>query len=143
MLSRLSRKIGCWLGLLAILLTTLAPTVSQTLAVCADHAAMRPAHPTMASMDDMSAMDDDDACATPPATPERTHQHPDTHTQMSNGDACGYCSLLAHLPAMPAVESLFVVAVRAREHAVATRFESVRRVVALSFAQPRAPPVAS
>jgi hypothetical protein len=65
------------------------------------------------------------------------------HAQMSDGDACGYCSLLAHLPAMPSVEALFVVAVRARQHTVATRFESVRRVEPLTFAQPRAPPLAS
>ena len=59
---------------------------------------------------------------------------------MSDGDACGYCSLLAHMPAVPSVEALFVVTVRALQHTVATRFESVRRVEPLTFAQPRAPP---
>jgi hypothetical protein len=44
---------------------------------------------------------------------------------------------------MPSVEALFLVAVRVREHTVATRFESVRRVEPLTFAQPRAPPLAS
>ena len=62
------------------------------------------------------------------------------HAAMSDGDACGYCSLLAHLPVMPGVETLFVAAVRTRQHVVATRFESVRRVEPLTFAQPRAPP---
>jgi hypothetical protein len=62
---------------------------------------------------------------------------------MSDGDACGYCSLLAHMPAVPSVEALFVVTVRAVQHTVATRFESVRRVEPLTFAQPRAPPSAS
>ncbi|HEY2023630.1 MAG TPA: DUF2946 domain-containing protein, partial [Paraburkholderia sp.] len=38
---------------------------------------------------------------------------------------------------------LFVVAVRALQHTVATRFESVRRVEPLTFAQPRAPPFSS
>jgi hypothetical protein len=44
---------------------------------------------------------------------------------------------------MPAVETLFVAAVRARQHTVATRFYSVRRVEPLTFAQPRAPPAVS
>jgi hypothetical protein len=65
------------------------------------------------------------------------------HARMSTGDACGYCSLLAHLPVMPAVETLFAASVRARQHTVVTRFHSVRRVEPLVFAQPRAPPAVS
>lgn len=66
-----------------------------------------------------------------------------THAATSDGDACGYCSLLAHMPVVPSVEALFSVTVRALQHTVATRFESIRRVEPLTFAQPRAPPFAS
>ncbi len=66
-----------------------------------------------------------------------------THAATSGGDACGYCSLLAHMPVVPSVEALFSVTVRALQHTVATRFESVRRVEPLTFAQPRAPPFVS
>jgi hypothetical protein len=150
MLNRRYWKIGSWLGLLAILMATLAPTISQTLAGHYPADAMRDGHCQMASMDDMASMPgmqmqddapdtaqanapDDSAAATNPAG---------KHAQMS-GDACGYCSLLAHLPAMPSLAMLFVAAVRVRQHAAATRFESVRRAEPVTFAQPRAPPFAS
>lgn len=68
----------------------------------------------------------------------RHSQHPATF----HGDACGYCSLLAHMPAVPSAEALFSVTVRALQQTVATRFESVQRVEPLTFAQPRAPPFA-
>ncbi|KAA1012030.1 DUF2946 domain-containing protein [Paraburkholderia panacisoli] len=138
MLSRFQRKIGSWLGLFAILMATLAPTISHTLAARAVHDAMSEEHCSMASMDGMSSMPDE-AAQTPAAPDDSTGKH----AQMSDGDACGYCSLLAHLPAVPSVEALFLVAVWTREHTVAARFESVRRVEPLTFAQPRAPPFAS
>ncbi len=147
-MSRFLRKIGSWLGLFAILMATLAPTLSHTLAARADDGAMADGHCTMSSMDGMSSMQDEpsltpagpagSAAPAPPADPTRKH------AQMSAGDdACGYCSLLAHFPAMPSVDALFVVAVRARQHTVAVRFERVRRVEPLTFAQPRAPPFVS
>ena len=155
MLNRWHRKIGSWLGLLAILMTTLAPTISQTLAAHHHADATMGEHCHMASMDDMASMSgmqmQDDAseasqsAANPPDGSDASNpaSNPASkHAQMS-GDACGYCSLLAHLPVMPSVGMLFVAAVRARQHAVATRFESVRRVEPLTFAQPRAPPLAS
>jgi hypothetical protein len=149
-LSRFLRKIGSWLGLFAILMATLAPTISHTLAARTDDDAMSDGPCPMSSMDDMPAMQDVAMLA--PHAPDRPDT-PDTatapddsaskHSQMSDGDACGYCSLLAHFPAMPSVGALFLVGIRAREHIVATRFASVRRVEPLTFAQPRAPPVAS
>lgn len=94
---------------------------------------MEPTH-AMASMHQMSSTQHDSSASTP-----TDRQHPQ-HTSMSDGDACGYCSLLAHMPVVPSVGTLFTVAVRARQHTIATRFESVRRVEPLTFAQPRAPP---
>jgi hypothetical protein len=152
MLNRWHRKIGSWLGLLAILMTTLAPTISHTLSAHYHADAMMDGHCQMASMDDMASMpgmqmQDDTPAASQSAAnlPGESDDagNPDSrHAQMS-GDACGYCSLLAHLPVMPSVGMLFVAAVRARQHTAATRFDSVRRVEPLSFAQPRAPPSAS
>ncbi|EDZ97299.1 conserved hypothetical protein [Burkholderia sp. H160] len=152
MLNRWHRKIGSWLGLLAILMTTLAPTISQTLAAHYHADAMMGEHGQMASMDDMASMpgmqmqddtpDATQAAANPPNESDDAGNPASKHAQMS-GDACGYCSLLAHLPVMPGVGMLFVAAVRARQHTAATRFESVRRVEPLTFAQPRAPPAAS
>jgi hypothetical protein len=126
MLSRFYRKIGCLLGLVAILMATLAPTVSQTLAATrADHSMMGE-HCSMPSMQ---------------------HQAPDSKSHsdstMSDGQACGYCSLLAHMPVIPGVRATFAVTVRAIQHPVATRFESVRLVEPLTPAQPRAPPIFS
>ena len=104
--------------------------------------------PQMDAMASMSSMRDAASgetsvashASSPPADPVSKSAQ---HTQLSDGDACGYCSLLAHLPVIPGVEALFVVAVRAHLHSVATRFESIRRVEPLTFAQPRAPPFAS
>ncbi|KXU87432.1 hypothetical protein CI15_14870 [Paraburkholderia monticola] len=161
MFNRWHRKIGSWLGLLAILMTTLAPSISQTLAAHRHADAMMGEHCEMASMGDMASMpgmpmqdmqvqddgpDPTQAAADAPA-PSDAAANPagnaaEKHAQMS-GDACGYCSLLAHLPVMPSVGMLFVAAVRARQHVAATRFDSVRRVEPLTFAQPRAPPFAS
>ncbi|ASL41942.1 hypothetical protein bAD24_I00540 [Burkholderia sp. AD24] len=159
-MSRFYRKIGSWLGLLAILMATLAPTISHTLAALDVAAGGMPEHcmmPSMASMpmDSMDSMKPGHAMASLhgmsstqsnlsaqafASTPTDPTRKPTQHTSMSDGDACGYCSLLAHMPAVASVETLFIVAVRARQHIVATRFESVRRVEPLTFAQPRAPP---
>jgi len=158
--SRFYRKIGSWLGLFAILMATLAPTISHTLATRGDEGAMSGEHCDMPSMASMGSMDSMPAMNAPHAMPamqedaphassltssppDQTGNDPTHHTAMSDGDACGYCSLLAHMPVVPSVEGLFVVTVRTLQHTVATRFESVRRVEPLTFAQPRAPPFAS
>ncbi|PQV46818.1 Protein of unknown function (DUF2946) [Paraburkholderia sp. BL21I4N1] len=139
-MSRFYRKIGSWLGLLAILMATLAPTISHTLAARGAAAGRMPEHCMMASMASMPMASMHAMSSTQHASaPIDPSQHP-PHTSMSDGDACGYCSLLAHMPAVPSVGTLFTVAVRARQHTIATRFESVRRVEPLTFAQPRAPP---
>ncbi|MFM0433950.1 DUF2946 domain-containing protein [Paraburkholderia aspalathi] len=148
MLSRFHRKIGSWLGLFAILMATLAPTISHSLAarnggeagMGGEHCSM----PSMASMPDMGAMSSMPSMSSmhDQASDNSGSKHAQ-HTAMSDGDACGYCSLLAHMPAVPSVEALFFVTVRAVQHTVATRFERVRRVEPLTFAQPRAPPSAS
>lgn len=122
-------------------MASLAPTISHTLAARADRDALSAVLCSAASMVSMDAM------SSIPHEPAHVLAAPDDstskHAQMSHGDACGYCSLFAHLPVMPSVETLFLVAVRATQHTVATRFESTRRVEPLTFAQPRAPPFPS
>jgi hypothetical protein len=144
-LSRFHQKIGSWLGLFAILMATLAPTISHSLAArSGGESEMQGEHCSMPSMASMPAMD---SMASMPSMQDEASDEPTgKHTQhaaMSGGDACGYCSLLAHMPVVPSVEALFSVTVRALQHTVATRFESVHRVEPLTFAQPRAPPFAS
>lgn len=98
-------------------------------------------------MPSMASMLEIDAMSSMPSMKDQASDDPGSkhaqHAAMSDGDACGYCSLLAHMPAVPSVEALFFVTVRAVQHTVATRFERVRRVEPLTFAQPRAPPFPS
>ncbi|WP_407947475.1 DUF2946 domain-containing protein [Paraburkholderia polaris] len=138
-------------------MATLAPTISHSLAArCSGESVMQGEHclmpsmasmPAMGSMASMASMPAMDSMASMPSMEDEASDQPaGKHTQhaaMSDGDACGYCSLLAHMPVVPSVEALFFVTVRALQHTVATRFESVRRVEPLTFAQPRAPPFAS
>jgi hypothetical protein len=144
-LSRFHRKIGSWLGLFAILMATLAPTISHSLATRGgSDTGMQGEHCTMPEMASMPPMD-----AMPPTAPMQAQVSDDAdskHTQhpsMSDGDACGYCSLLAHMPVVPGVETFFFIAGRALQHSAAIRFERVHRVEPLTFAQPRAPPFTS
>ncbi|MBP0589596.1 DUF2946 domain-containing protein [Paraburkholderia sp. LEh10] len=126
MSSRFHRKIGSILGLLAILMATLAPTVSQAIA------ASRGAYDPAAAL-----------CSTHTASPAdlREDDASDAHTLASHWHACGYCSLLAHTPVLPVAPPAFAVTVAAIAHRVETRFESVALIAPFKAAQPRAPPV--
>jgi len=126
MSSRFLRKIGSILGLLAILMATLAPTVSQ--AIAASRGAYDPA----------SAL-----CSAQTASPADTQEDDpgNAHTLASHWHACGYCSLLTHVPVLPASPSTFALTVAVIAQRVAVRFESVALVTPFESAQPRAPPV--
>lgn len=125
MLSRRLRKIGSLIGMLAILMTALAPTISQALTTQGRVDALLAGYCTAAP-----------AAAGHPADPSSKGLQ--AHLQ-----ACGYCSLLAHTPALPAPELTFAAHVHSIQHREATRFESLRRALPLTAAQPRAPPFAS
>jgi hypothetical protein len=107
------------LGVVAILIATLAPTVSEVLA--ASHAA--------SPADAVQRLAHDDACRT---ADDAFH---DTHEQ-----ACDYCGLLAHAPPLPFAERAASLAASAIEHRAAVRFETLRRPFIRHLAQPRAPP---
>ncbi|WP_408467129.1 DUF2946 domain-containing protein [Paraburkholderia fungorum] len=153
-MSRFYQKIGSWLGLFAILMATLAPAISHSLAARngdeSEMQGVRCPMPSMASAPAMDSMMSMASMASMSAMPAMQHDASNPaagkhvqHSVMSDGDACGYCSLLAHMPVVPSVEALFSVTVRALQHTVTTRFESVERVEPLTFAQPRAPPLTS
>ncbi|OXJ15077.1 DUF2946 domain-containing protein [Burkholderia sp. AU6039] len=86
MLSRRLRKIGSLIGMLAILMTALAPTISQALT-------------TQQRVETLLA----GYCSTAPATGERAADS-SQKSLTAHLQACGYCSLLAHTPALPAPE---------------------------------------
>lgn len=120
MFVRRHSKLLSLFGLLAILMATLAPTISHLLA------AGRATAPL---------------CTTQTLTAaSQLGNHGPSHAAMSGADDCGYCSLLAHMPAVPPAPARFAVTVRAIAQAKATRFEAVRLASITTAAQPRAPP---
>ncbi|KXV16128.1 hypothetical protein CR51_01730 [Caballeronia megalochromosomata] len=124
MRSRLLRMFGSLLGLLAILMVTLAPVVTHSLDAARNDDGESDMHCSMPSMQH-------DHAQTSPS-------HSPVHDA---GDACGYCSLFAHMPAVIAPPVLFAQIVEAMLLARATHFESVRLVEPLKPGQPRAPPL--
>jgi len=125
MLSRRFRKIVSLIGMLAILMTALAPTISQALT-------------TQDRVDALLA----GYCTAAPAAGGHAG-HASSKSLQAHLQACGYCSLLAHTPALPAPELTFAANLHPLQHREATRFESLRRTLPLTAAQPRAPPFAS
>ncbi|WP_175835306.1 DUF2946 domain-containing protein [Burkholderia anthina] len=125
MLSRRLRKIGSLIGMLAILMTALAPTISQALTTQGRVDALLTGYCT----------------AGPAAGNDQTHAS--SKSLQAHFQACGYCSLLTHTPALPAPELTFAAHVRVLQHRAATRFDSLRRALPLTAAQPRAPPASA
>ena len=121
MRSRFFRFTGSFLGLLAILMATLAPSISHSLAA-------------------MGGGGSGMHCSMPSTQHEADQAATHAHTSMAGGDVCGYCSLLAHMPAVIAPQLVFTQVIQAVLHRSATRFESVRIVEPLAAGQPRAPP---
>lgn len=101
--------LGSFLGLLAILMVTLAPVVSHSLDATRSDGAESGLHCSVPSMQ---------------------HDHAQTsHAPMHDaGDAFGYCSLFAHMPVVTTPPVFFARIVEAVLLPRATRFESVRLV---------------
>lgn len=119
------RKIGSLLGLLAILMSVLAPTISQTMAA---HQRLGHALATV--------------CTVEPAADAPSHDTPD-HSLAQHWQACAYCSLLAHVPVLPGTTSQFAVALTVTRVGAAPSVREVRALTIHTAAQPRAPPVFS
>jgi hypothetical protein len=125
MLRRRLRKIGSWLGLLAILMSTLAPTVSQALAA---HDRLGQALATYCSAEPDNA---------PLGHDGKSPSHA-FHWQ-----ACAYCGMLAHAPVLPGTATVFAAAVTVARAPVVSAHNDVHIPLIYTAAQPRAPPVLS
>ncbi|WP_206953666.1 DUF2946 domain-containing protein [Trinickia acidisoli] len=132
MLNRRLHKLGTLLGLLAIWLTALAPTISQTLA----------AHERMGVEMALGV-----ECSAQDAAPEPASSDGDQashhHDALGHWDACGYCGFFAHLPVMPGLTPAVVSALAAAQPPYVAAAVEARRATRFLTAQPRAPPVVS
>jgi hypothetical protein len=125
---RLVRKFASLIGLLAILMTTLAPAVSQALALSARTNARTNAI--------LSAH-----CSAIPAFETRVEdQQPSHHAMAGHWDACGYCNFAAHSPAAPPSVNALSAHLVATTFAVNAPAQSAAPHAPLFAAQPRAPP---
>jgi hypothetical protein len=119
-------RLGSLLGLLAILMVTLAPTVSQVLA---SHHRLGDALATYCTAEVQVAAP---AQGAQPA-----------HSAKAHWQACPYCSLIAHLSALPSSLAAVAMAPADRLAALTTASAQVRGEVVHTAAQPRAPPAFS
>jgi hypothetical protein len=123
------QKIGSWLGLLAILMSTLAPTVSQALAA---HDRLGDALATYCSADPTNSPVAHDVAPDSKSSPSS----PSYHWQ-----ACAYCGLLAHVPVLPGTSTVFAAELSVVRATVVVTRDAVHIPPFYSAAQPRAPPV--
>ena len=120
------QKIGSLLGLLAILMSTLAPTVSQALAA---HDRLGEALATYCSAD--------------PANSQLARDSKSSHSPAYHWQACAYCGMLAHVPVLPGTATAFVAELSVARAPVAVTRDAAYIPLFYSAAQPRAPPVLS
>jgi len=118
------QKIGSLLGLLAILMSTLAPTVSQALAA---HDRLGEALSTYCSAD--------------PANSPLAHDSKSSHSSAFHWQACAYCGMLAHVPVLPGTAAAFVAELSVARATIAVTHETVHVPLVYTAAQPRAPPL--
>lgn len=121
-------KLGSLLGLIAILMSTLAPTVSQTLA----------AHNRLgAALATYCTVEPDAAVA------GASSQDNGNHSLAQHWQACPYCGLLAHAPVLPGASISFAVVIAVARASVAPVLRAIGARFAYTAAQPRAPPAFS
>ncbi|SAK80701.1 MFS transporter [Caballeronia hypogeia] len=125
MRSRVHQRTGSLLALLAMLLITFAPAVSQLIAANAHadelNVALCSAHATASQA---------------PAS----HHEPDAAAHF-NDSACGYCHFFAHAPAVSDARAPAALAVPARHVLAVAPVRNERPDAPFTTAQSRAPPV--
>ncbi|BAN23295.1 DUF2946 domain-containing protein [Caballeronia insecticola] len=125
MRSRFYRRTGSLLALLAMLLITFAPAVSQVLAANAQAgeftAELCSAH----------------ASAT---TEAPAGHHADTLAHLDDA-ACGYCHFFAHAPAISSVRIATALDIPVRRFVAVAPVRGERPASPFTTAQPRAPPI--
>ncbi|MFL9874434.1 DUF2946 domain-containing protein [Paraburkholderia megapolitana] len=115
------QRIGSFLALFAMLLATVAPTISQALEA---HGRLDTALRHYCSVQTP-------ADGTGRSTPDSTGFH---------WQACGYCSLLSHLPVVPGAVAAPVQVSTFSTHLVVRMSADTRAQTVRTPAQPRAPP---
>jgi hypothetical protein len=126
MFHRRLRKIGSLLGLLAILMATLAPSVSQALA---SHDRLGQALNTYCSAD--------------PAFTDAGTGTSSPHSTSLHWQACDYCNLLAHSPLLTGSTATLVSAPPDFPPVAIVTRDDIRAQLVFTAAQPRAPPARS
>ena len=124
-------KIGSILGLLAILMTSIAPTISHALA---SHDRLGQALSTFCSADPAFSEAGNDAA---------DNSDSSSHSGALHSQACAYCGLLAHLPIVTGSSAAFAAAVSVTSAPLPVVRAAVRAAPRFIAAQPRAPPVVS
>jgi hypothetical protein len=132
MLSRHRQKIGALLGMVAILLSMIAPTISQVLrSAQTEHHSHHHWHHAQFAADVI----------------DLAHAGSAAHHQGSESsllcDACSYCGLITHTPALPGAPVAFAVAIQPAEFAPPICTATFRPYAVVTPAQPRAPPALS
>jgi hypothetical protein len=118
------QKLGSLLGLLAILMAVLAPTISQVLA--SHH-----------RLSDALAI----YCSVEGAGNSAGHDRKSNHSAAAHWQACAYCNLLTHVPTLPGGVAPLAVALSVARACVPEAPIEVRAAIVHTAAQPRAPPV--
>ncbi|WP_179405523.1 DUF2946 domain-containing protein [Burkholderia guangdongensis] len=142
MLSRRRLKIGAFLGIFAILLSVVAPTISQTLRSASTEATLHALHAHHEHHAHHAHHMHPAAQAVRPAIAGfAAHHH---GSDSSPGcDACPYCGLIAHTPALPGAAVAFGIAAQPAGFAAPVMAAAFRPYTVLTLAQPRAPPASS
>ncbi|WP_207005654.1 DUF2946 domain-containing protein [Trinickia mobilis] len=126
MFRRRFQKIGSLLGLLAILMSTFAPTVSQALA----------------ARDRVDLALEAYCTAQPASADAGDGQSPESHALL-HWQACAYCGFFAHVPVLPGVPATFAATLTATRAPVVALHVEVRAAPLFTAALPRAPPARS
>lgn len=124
-------KIGSILGLLAILMTSIAPTISHALA---SHDRLGQALSTYCSADPAFSEAGDNKAGNSDSS---------SHSGALHSQACAYCGLLAHFPILTGSTVAFAAAVSVTSASLPVVHAAVRAVPLFIAAQPRAPPAVS
>lgn len=129
-------KIGSILGLLAILMTSVAPTISHALA---SHDRLGQALSTFCSADPAFS----EAGINASGNNESNSGNSSSHSGALHSQACAYCGLLAHFPLLTGSTVAFATFVSVTNVSLPVVHAAVRAVPLFIAAQPRAPPVVS
>lgn len=120
------QKLGSILGLLAILMTTLAPAISQAVAANDRVDALLGAFCSVHNADGFAQSDQAD--------------HSKSSPSLAHLDACGFCHFFSHAPAVHSANAAFAPAFRVGNTNRQVLAQSTPRSPTLFYAQPRAPP---